>query len=130
MAPHDLKSKAILLAEDDMGVRFLIWKLLKAEGFTVLIAGDGKAALEASRNYAGAIDLLVSDVRMPRMGGLELAKNIAIERPGIKALLISGDSLARDQVALSGLPFLEKPFSQTALRNSIAAVLGAAVATA
>jgi DNA-binding NtrC family response regulator len=124
---HGVTPRVILLAEDDVGVRFLIWKLLKAQGFTVLIAGDGKAALESSRDYAGTIDLLVSDVSMPRMGGLELRKNIAIERPGIKVLLISGDNLGREQVALSGLPFLQKPFTQTALRDSIETLLGAIV---
>jgi len=55
----------ILLAEDDVGVRFLIWKLLKADGFTVLSTGDGMAALEASRQYRGPIDLLLWDVAMP-----------------------------------------------------------------
>ena len=80
----------ILLAEDDVGVQFFVWSLLKAEGFTVLTAGDGKAALEASRNHPGSIDLLLSDVGMPRMDGLELCKTIAAERPGIKVLMMSG----------------------------------------
>jgi two-component system cell cycle sensor histidine kinase/response regulator CckA len=81
----------ILLAEDDLGVQFLIWRLLKADGHTVLTAGDGKAAEEASCNHPGPIDLLISDVGMPRMGGLELCRNVAVERPGIKVLIMSGD---------------------------------------
>jgi DNA-binding response OmpR family regulator len=81
----------ILLAEDDVGLQFFVWRLLKADGFTVLTAGDGIAALEASRNYPGSIDLALSDVRMPRMGGLELCRIIAAERPGIKVLMMSGE---------------------------------------
>jgi CheY-like chemotaxis protein len=80
----------ILLVEDDVHVQYFIWNLLKADGYTVLTAGDGKAALEASRNYPGSIDLLLSDVEMPRMGGLELYRNIMAEHPGIKVLMMSG----------------------------------------
>jgi DNA-binding response OmpR family regulator len=114
----------ILLVEDDMGVRFFAWQLLKAEGFTVLCAGDGEAALKISRNYPGSIDLLLSDVEMPRMGGLELCKYTSAERPGIKVLMMSSETLPKEQVSMSGLPFLQKPFSLTALRQSIEALLG------
>jgi DNA-binding response OmpR family regulator len=114
----------ILLAEDDVGVQFFVWSLLEAEGFTVLTAGDGKVALEASRNYPGSIDLLLSDVGMPRMDGLELSKNIAVERPGIKVLVMSGEPSGKEQVSMNGLPFLQKPFTLTALRDSIEALLG------
>jgi len=62
----------IILAEDDVDVQFYIWKLLKADGFTVLTADDGQAALELSRSVPGTIDLLLSDMDMHRMSGLEL----------------------------------------------------------
>ena len=114
----------ILLVEDDAGVQFYIWKLLKADGFTVLTAGGGKAALEASRNCPGSIDLLMSDVEMPGMGGLELCKNIAAERPGIKVLVMSGGLSCKEQGSMNGFPFLQKPFTSTALRDSIEALLG------
>ena len=114
----------ILLVEDDVHVQHFIWKLLKADGHTVLASRDGKAALEASRKHSGIIDLLLSDVEMPRMGGLELFRNIAAERPGIKVLMMSGALEGRDQVSMSGLPFLQKPFTETALRDSIKALLG------
>ena len=115
----------ILLVDDDVGVRFYIWKLLKADGFTVLTAGDGKAALDASRNCPGSIDLLLSDVDMPGMDGLELWQNIAAERPGIKVLMMSGGLQGTEQVRLKGLPFLQKPFTASAMRGSIKALLGA-----
>jgi|ERR1019366_3436853 DNA-binding response OmpR family regulator len=114
----------ILLVEDDLGVQFYISRLLKADAFTVLTAGDGHAALEASRNYPGAIDLLISDVEMPRMGGLELCKDIMAERPEIKVLVMSGDLRRGEQASLNGLPFLQKPFTLTTLRDSIEALLG------
>jgi DNA-binding NtrC family response regulator len=111
----------ILLAEDDASVRTLAERLLKADGFTVLTAGDDKAALEASRKYPGTIDLLLSDVEMPRMGGLDLCRKIVRERPGIKVLLMSSDPRTAFKNAL---PFLQKPFSHTTLRVSVEALLG------
>ena len=114
----------IILAEDDVDVQFYIWKLLKADGFTVLTADDGEAALELSRSVPGTIDLLLSDMDMPRMSGLELCQNIVTERRGIKVLMMSGDPRGRGQVRMKGLPFLQKPFTGTALRQSIKALLG------
>ena len=114
----------ILLAEDDATVQKFAGKVLTTDGFTVLSASDGKAALEASRNYPGIIDLLLSDVEMPRMGGLELCRNIRKERAGIRVLLMSGDALGREQVSMIGLPFLQKPFTPTALRDSIEKLFG------
>ena len=113
----------ILVAEDDLGVQVFVRNLLKADGFTVLTAGDGKAALEVSRNHPGSIDLVLSDVGMPRMDGLELCKTIASERPGIKVLMMSGVAPCKDQVSMNGLPFLQKPFTGTALRDSIEALI-------
>jgi DNA-binding response OmpR family regulator len=114
----------ILLVEDDVYVQYFIWKLLKADGFTVLTAGNGVFALEASRSHPGTIDLLLTDMEMPRMSGLDLARNIRAERPGIKTLVMSGDLRGREQVSVNGLPFLQKPFTVTALRDSIEALLG------
>jgi CheY-like chemotaxis protein len=91
----------ILLAEDDVGLQFFVWRLLRDDGFSVLAAGDGIAALEVSRNHPGAIDLLLSDVEMPRMGGLELARSIKAERPGIKVIMMSGVLSGREQVSTS-----------------------------
>ena len=113
----------ILLAEDDIQVRYFIWKLLKTDGFTVLASGNGEFALKAAREYPGHIDLLLTDIEMPGMSGLELCRNIRAERPAIKALVMSGDLRWSDQVVTNGLPFLHKPFTPTVLRASIDAVL-------
>ena len=114
----------ILLAEDDVGVQFLVWRLLKADGFTVLTASDGKAALEVSRNHPGSIDLVLSDVEMPEMDGLELCQTLASERPGIKVLMMSGVASRKEESSMNGLPFLQKPFTCTVLRDSIAGLIG------
>jgi DNA-binding response OmpR family regulator len=114
----------ILVAEDHDDVRLAIWNILKADGFKVLTAYDGKAVLELSRSYPGTIDLLLSDIDMPRMGGVELCEAIAEERPGIKVLMMSGGVGCREQARMNGLPFLQKPFTGTVLRQSIKAMLG------
>jgi CheY-like chemotaxis protein len=114
----------ILVAEDDAQVQFFARRLLKAYGFTVLTASNGAAALETSRCHPGPIDLLLSDVEMPQMSGLELGRTIAAERPGIKLLLMSGDLRSREQVSMAEVPFLQKPFSPKVLRDSIEALLG------
>jgi len=113
----------ILLAEDDVQIRYFIWKLLKADGFTVLASGNGEFALKASRDYRGHIDLLLTDMEMPGMNGLELYRSIRAERPGIKTLVMSGDPQRNHRVAMDGLPFLHKPFTPTVLRKSIEALL-------
>jgi CheY-like chemotaxis protein len=86
-----VNSKVILLVEDDVHEQYFVWKLLKADGFAVLTAGNGEFALEASRSHPGPIDLLLTDTEMPRMSGLELGRNIRAERPEIKVLMMSSD---------------------------------------
>jgi CheY-like chemotaxis protein len=112
----------ILCAEDDHDIRSLILKLLRADGHTVLAAGDGEAALELSRNCPDTIDVLLSDVEMPKMNGLELWKHLLAERPRIKVLMMSG-ACGPSQKAVAGLPILQIPFNRMALRNSIQSVL-------
>src|SRR5262245_46693711 len=114
----------ILVAEDHDDVRLAIWNTLRAGGFTVLAAYDGKAALELSRSYPGTIDLLLTDIDMPRVGGLELCQAIAADRPGIKVLMMSGGAAGRERVRMKAPVFLQKPFTGTALRESITALLG------
>jgi|ERR1017187_1083592 CheY-like chemotaxis protein len=114
----------ILLVDDDVHVQYFIWKLLKTDGFTILTAGDGQAALQASDNYPGTIDLLLSDVEMPRMGGLELCRNILAMRPGTKVLMMTGDLESRERVFEGGLPVLQKPFTPKNLLDSIEGLIG------
>jgi CheY-like chemotaxis protein len=114
----------ILLAEDDIGVQYFIWKLLRSKGFSVINTGDGETALMLFRQH-GPIDLLLTDVDMPRMNGLDLYDNISAEQPGVRVLLISGGASAIDQAARSGLPFLQKPFVPSTLLDAIEELAGA-----
>jgi DNA-binding response OmpR family regulator len=114
----------ILLVEDEIPVQYFIWKLLRADGFTVLTASSSETALEVSRNHPGPIDLLLTDVQMPRIDGVELSRIMAAERPGIKVLIMSGAFEEGERAAVEGLPFLQKPFTSTAVRDAIRAVLG------
>ena len=112
----------ILVAEDDVIVRNVVRLLLQVDGHEVLVAVDGYEALELSRCYQGTIDLLLTDVRMPRVNGIELVEQILMERPRIKILLMSGN-MDRDHKEVKKLPFLAKPFSSEAFRNKVREVL-------
>jgi CheY-like chemotaxis protein len=113
----------ILIAEDEVLVRNFARHLLEAEGHEVLAAADGAEALEISRRYAGAIDLLITDVLMPRMGGLELIRQILQERPGLRILIMSGK--LDDAKGLPALPFLQKPFPSHVFRAKVREVIEA-----
>lgn len=110
----------ILVAEDDVIVRNLVRLLLQNDGHEVLVATDGYEALELSRRYHGNIDLLLTDVKMPRMDGLELVEQLLLERPQIKVLVMSGNIAADTDIRL---PFLRKPFTSEAFRTKIHEVL-------
>jgi CheY-like chemotaxis protein len=105
--------KTILLAEDDSMVRELVHEYLKDHGYKLIVAESGQAALDASANYAGHIDLLLSDFQMPNMDGLTLAEQINALRPGTKTLLMSGytgDSTRFSTGTQPGPAFIQKPF--------------------
>jgi len=82
----------ILLVDDNEAVKRFVEILLTDRGFTVLTAPDAAGALEISRNHLGTIDLLLTDIDMPGMSGLELSHQIAVERPGITVLTMTGAS--------------------------------------
>lgn len=109
----------ILLVDDEIPIQFLVWKLLRDEGFTVLTASSGESALRICRSYPGEVDLLLTDMHMSRMSGLELYRIVAAERPGIKGVIMSGDLKTKDLSATAGVPFLKKPFDLLEMRRTI-----------
>jgi len=119
-------SETILVAEDEAPVRALAVLALKAQGYTVLEAGDGLEALKAAAGREKEITLLITDVIMPKMGGRELAERLQSRHPGIKVLFTSGyadDFGPRGGSAGQELRFLPKPFTPSVLLHKVRALL-------
>jgi two-component system, cell cycle sensor histidine kinase and response regulator CckA len=114
--------KSILLAEDERSLRTLVVKTLRTAGYNVIVAADGRDGLEKSRQFNGTIHMLLSDVEMPDMTGIELATQIQIDRPGISVLLMSG--MESGILLLNeGWHFLPKPFTSDLLQERIEQLL-------
>jgi two-component system cell cycle sensor histidine kinase/response regulator CckA len=90
MAPTE-NGKTILLAEDEQPVRTFVLAMLQQNGYNVIVAVDGQEALNKSRQFTGPIHLLLSDVQMPNMTGIELATQLQIDRPNTRVLFDVGD---------------------------------------
>jgi two-component system cell cycle sensor histidine kinase/response regulator CckA len=117
----------VLLVEDEEGVRSLEGLALRSAGYTVLEARDGEEALGLYLEHPGSIDLLVSDVVMPKMSGPQLVDRLAGVRPGLKVLYTSGytrDTVVRHGVQDAGKAFLQKPFTPSALAREVHRLLG------
>jgi PAS domain S-box-containing protein len=120
--------ETVLVVEDEPMVRAISVESLEMLGYRVLQASNGEEALEVARAYSGSIDLVVSDVVMPVMGGPALVQRLRIERPHIKVLFVSGytdDAIVRQGVLEPGVEFLQKPFALAALARRIREILGA-----
>jgi signal transduction histidine kinase/ActR/RegA family two-component response regulator len=127
-APKPLppRHETVLVVEDEPGVREVACEFLKMKGFTVLEAGDGSEALSIIAQKPGAIDVVLSDIMMPKMGGIELAERLVLIAPEIKIVLMSGyyeysSSNAR-RIPAAAL-MLQKPFSPLTLVAKIREVL-------
>jgi two-component system cell cycle sensor histidine kinase/response regulator CckA len=101
--------RVILLAEDEPVVRNFIQAALTNAGYLVLAATDGSEALQLSRAYDGTIDLVLSDVHMPKLIGPDLVGVLVKERPGIRAVMMTGKSSGRIPEVLRP-EMLRKPF--------------------
>jgi two-component system cell cycle sensor histidine kinase/response regulator CckA len=121
-------NETLLLAEDEPGVRSLARLALSSAGYAVLEAGRPEEAVEIARTHQGPIQLLVTDVVMPGMGGRQLAEQVAALRPGVKVLYLSGytpDAVVRHGVLQADVAFLQKPFSVRSLTRKVRDVLDA-----
>src|ERR1700676_3638848 len=115
-------SLVVLLADDELVVRSLAQSILTRAGYRVLNAIDGEHALEVSRGYAGSIDVLLTDVKMPKMDGVELSGHILKERPGIKILFMSGKESGELMIHGRKMQFLRKPFVARELSEKVSSM--------
>jgi PAS domain S-box-containing protein len=118
-------SGTILIVEDEAGVRQALQRILTADGYTVVSAGNGAEALEVFATRGQDIDLLITDLVMPAMGGRELARQCSVLRDSLKVIYLSGytrDSLLSQQTFEEGTEFIEKPFTRDAILERIARV--------
>lgn len=119
-------TETVLLVEDENSILRLGKTVLEQIGYKVLTARSGDEALDVAAGHEGPIHLLVTDVVMPKMNGLQLKKRIERERPDIKVLFISGytaDIVSQRGILPSGTQFLQKPFSNKALAEKVRAVM-------
>ena len=119
-------TETVLLVEDEESVRELVQVTLSARGYKVLEAANGEAGLRIAAGVEGPIDILVTDVMMPGMGGRELAKRLCIMRPEMCVLYLSGyaeDAVASPGGLGPGTAFLQKPFTLQSLAKKVREVL-------
>jgi CheY-like chemotaxis protein len=103
--------RVILVADDEESVRLLLSTLLERDSYTVLLANDGQHALEVARKHDGEINVLITDYKMPRLDGLQLARTLVTERPGLRVMIMSGRMSNPDAIQRSGFPMVAKPFT-------------------
>jgi two-component system cell cycle sensor histidine kinase/response regulator CckA len=119
-------SETVLLVEDEESVRQLVRDTLAAKGYKVIEAPNGEAGLKVSDEHTGTIEVLITDVVMPGLGGRELAKRVSAARPNIKVLFLSGyteDAIIHEGVLEPGTAFLQKPFTLQMLSRKVREVL-------
>lgn len=116
----------ILVAEDEVPMRAFIRRVLTMRGHEVIAVADGAEAVQ--RLSREAFDLLITDIAMPNMDGVELALKVARDWPGLRVLLMSGLTLERQEahgIGQLAQAVLQKPFTMVALNAAVEQVLGA-----
>jgi GAF domain-containing protein/nitrogen-specific signal transduction histidine kinase len=120
-------TETVLLAEDEAALRTMVAQTLEELGYTVLQAADGEEGLRVARErQAGVIHLLLTDIVMPRMGGVELASRFKTEWPDARVLFVSGyseDPLLQHSANRRDMDFMQKPFLPAALARRVREIL-------
>ena len=119
-------TETVLVVEDDAALRALSARILESNGYTVLLARNGLEALAIAAGHTGKIDLVASDVVMPKMNGRPLVEKLLETRKGMKVLFMSGytdDEVMRRGVIDGSTAFLQKPFTPAQLAKKIREVL-------
>lgn len=121
------RRKGILIVEDENEIRTLLALVLDAEGFTVYEARDGEEALAVLRNHDGRVDLMITDLGLPKLGGIELIEQVRASYRAMKIVGSSGYSRhsIREEVLNAGADaFLAKPFLTDEVVKFIRQLLG------
>jgi PAS domain S-box-containing protein len=118
-APRAARGQTVLLAEDETLIRVVAARALRARGYQVIEAGDGQDALEQAKKHPGPLHALVTDVGMPRIGGIELARRLRENVPGLPVLFCTGYG----EEAVQGERVVRKPFRPADLAAAVDALL-------
>ena len=124
--PATKGSETILLVEDDEMVRTLVRETLEREGYKVIYSADPVEAQHISENYRGKIQLLITDVVMPKLSGRELAHGLTERRPDMKVLYMSGytdSAIVNSGILQKEVSFIQKPFAVRDLARKVREVL-------
>lgn len=119
-------TETILLVEDEVSILKMMKRMLEILGYTVLEASDPFGALEIVKSYSGTIHLLITDVIMPKMNGVDLSKLVSAIYPQIKIIYTSGyssDVLLKHSIKISDINYLKKPVSFATLASTVRTVL-------
>ena len=117
-------SHTALLVDDEQGVRAYVSAVLRQAGYRVVAAADASEALSILHRTRGGVGVLVTDINMPQMTGIELVNAMRIDFPYIPVVYISGDqSNAPQQDPRSGCAFVLKPFGPKALLDAVRSVV-------
>jgi CheY-like chemotaxis protein len=120
-------NETILLVEDEASVRSLAKRILRTRGYRVLEASDGAIALRLAAGHVGEIDLVLTDVEMPNLGGRGMVEELRELSPEMRVLFMSGfrkDEVFTDANTAKSTPYLQKPFTGEQLAAQVRAALG------
>jgi two-component system cell cycle sensor histidine kinase/response regulator CckA len=126
MLEHDTTATTILIVEDNPSARIALEALLDALGYTVLAAGDGAEALAVFGEHADTIDLVMSDLILPQLGGPEVCAKLRAAKPGLPCVIMSGYPLEDESDRLRRLGithWLQKPFNMRQLDELLRTLL-------
>lgn len=121
----------ILVVDDDPSVRTFTARALTLDGHDIATADDGDSALDTLLDHGGNFDLVLSDIRMPAMDGIQMAKNAAKDFPALRILLMTGYAEQRERAADISkivIDVVSKPFSLADIRGAVNAALTADLA--
>jgi CheY-like chemotaxis protein len=119
-----MSHKTSLIVDDEPSVRDFIIAVLQSDGFQTIEAENGVHALELVNKLGGAVDLLVSDIKMPLMDGITLACSVRAEFPAIPIILVSGYAeIEQAKLPDTGFEFVQIPFHPATLLSAVKKVM-------